>query len=351
VKFAIKVKAPIKGIIRKSIFEQFCGGESIEDCSDTIKVLSEYNVKTILDYAVEGDSGREEFERTTEEIIRTIDRAKSDTNIPFSVFKPTGIASKDLLAKVQSGESLDHSEQEEFQLTADRFRKIADHAFRNGVRLFVDSEDSWIQDPIDDLVNELMEKYNKEEAVIFNTYQLYRKNMLRNLQEIVEKGRERNFHIGAKLVRGAYMEKERERAEELGYEDPIMPTKADTDQQYDDALRFCVENIDRVSVCSGSHNENSNQLLVDLMHKHQLKAEDERIYFAQLYGMSDNISFNLAHAGYNAVKYVPYGPVETVLPYLFRRAEENTSIAGQSSRELQLVSMELKRRKMLRNKL
>jgi proline dehydrogenase len=345
VKFAIKVKAPIKGIIRKTVFEQFCGGESIENCEKTINLLSKYNVKTILDYAVEGDSGTKDFERTASEIKKTIDRAESDANIPFSVFKPTGIASKVLLAKIQAGQILTEQEQEDYHLTAERVRDLANHAYNKNVRLFIDSEDSWIQDPIDELVNELMEKYNKEEAIIFNTYQLYRKNMLRNLDAIVQRGREKGFHVGAKLVRGAYMERERERADEMGYEDPIMPSKADTDRQYDDALRFCIENIDVMSICSGSHHEPSNMLLVSLMAEHKLSPDDERIYFAQLYGMSDNISFNLAHAGYNAVKYVPYGPVEAVLPYLFRRAEENTSIAGQSSRELTLVAQELRRRK------
>lgn len=289
--------------------------------------------------------GLKDFELTTQEIIKTIERAKSDPNIPFSVFKPTGIASKELLGKIQAGQVLTDIEQKEFKLTAERFKKIGRHAFENNVRLFIDSEDSWIQDPIDQLVNEMMEKYNKAQPIIFNTYQLYRKNMLGNLKSITEEGRKNGFHVGAKLVRGAYMEKERARAKDHGYEDPIMPSKADTDRQYDDALRYCVENIDMMGLCSGSHNEESNLLLVQLMEEHQVVPNDERIYFAQLFGMSDNISFNLAHAGFNAVKYVPYGPVETVLPYLFRRAEENTSMAGQSSRELQMVSLELKRRR------
>ncbi len=226
-----------------------------------------------------------------------------------------------------------------------RFSKIAEHAYNSGVRLYIDSEDTWYQDPIDEIVNDLMATYNRKQVVVFNTYQMYRVGMIDNLKTILKRGIREGFHVGAKLVRGAYMEKERERAQEQGYKDPILPNKQATDAQYDEALRFCVENIDRMELCSGSHNENSNYLLMDLMDEKQLDNNDERIYFAQLFGMSDNISFNLAHAGYNVVKYVPYGPVEAVMPYLFRRAEENSSIAGQSSRELKLVKEELKRRR------
>lgn len=349
VKFAFKVKAPIKGIIRNTIFAQFCGGESIKDCEKTVQMLAEYNVRTILDYAVEGDSGEADLDRTASEIIRTINRAIGEPTIPFSVFKPSGIAPKELLAKVQKGTPLSADEEATFLAVKTRFDKIAEHAYKSGVRLYIDSEDSWYQDPIDDIVNDLMAIYNRDKVVVFNTYQMYRKGMLDNLKTIVNRGRKEGFHVGAKLVRGAYMEKERERAAELGYEDPILPNKPATDAQYDAALRFCIENIGRMELCSGSHNENSNYLLVDLMSERQLANNDERIYFAQLFGMSDNISFNLAHAGYNVVKYVPYGPVEAVMPYLLRRAEENTSIAGQSSRELKLVRHELKRRRRERN--
>lgn len=345
VKIAFKVKAPVKGIIRNTVFEQFCGGESIEDCGDTIAMLAKYNVRTILDYAVEGDSGEADFDRTADEIIRTIDRAAGDPNIPFSVFKPTGIAPKALLARIQQGETLSAEEKDVFAAVKVRFNRIAEHASNNGIRLYIDSEDSWYQDPIDDIVHALMARYNRKKVVVFNTYQMYRTGMLNNLNAIVEKAKREGFYVGAKLVRGAYMEKERQRAEDMGYADPILPDKEATDAQYDRALRFCVDNIDRMELCSGSHNENSNYLLVDLMAEKKLANDDERVYFAQLFGMSDNISFNLAHAGYNVVKYVPYGPVEAVLPYLLRRAEENTSIAGQSSRELRLVREELARRK------
>jgi len=345
VKIALKVKLPIKGIIRNTVFQHFCGGETIDQCDETIQKLADYGIKTILDFAAEGDSGEESYDRAVLEIMRTVEKASTNSNISFSVFKPTGIASKKLLENIQLGKSLNESEKVEFEAIRKRFDTIAKKCQESNIQLYIDSEDSFYQDPIDDLVYELMEKYNKQKAVVFNTYQMYRVGMLDNLKKANERGREKGYHVGAKLVRGAYMEKERERAEEKGYPDPILPDKKSTDQQYDDALRYCVENIDNMELCSGSHNENSNYLLTELIEKHKISRYDKRIYFAQLYGMSDHISFNLANAGYNVVKYVPYGPIETVMPYLFRRAEENTSIAGQSSRELELITKELKRRK------
>ena len=250
-----------------------------------------------------------------------------------------------MLEKIQLGLDLTALEKDKFTAVRLRFDTIAQACFDAKIQLYVDSEDSFYQNPIDDLVYELMEKYNKERAVVFNTYQMYRVGMLDNLKAAGEKGKEKGYHVGAKLVRGAYLEKERERADEMGYQDPIMTDKKSTDQQYDDALRYCVKNIDTIELCSGTHNENSNYLLVELIEKYKLDKNDNRIYFAQLFGMSDHITFNLANAGYNVVKYVPFGPIETVIPYLLRRAEENTSIAGQSSRELELIKKELKRRK------
>jgi proline dehydrogenase len=345
VKFAFKVKIPIKGIIRSTVFQQFCGGESIDQCDATINKLANYNIKTILDFAAEGDSRESDFDLATQEVLRTVGKAASNSNIPVSVFKPTGIASKKLLEKIQLNEKLSEREEIEFEEVRKRFDTIAKACFENDIQLYIDSEDSFYQDPIDELAYELMEKYNMNKAVVFNTYQMYRKGMLENLQKAGERGKEIGYHVGAKLVRGAYMEKERERAEEKRYKDPIMPDKASTDKQYDDALKYCVDNIEHMELCSGSHNENSNSLLTELIQNHSLEKDNPRIYFAQLFGMSDHISFNLAHEGYNVVKYVPYGPIETVMPYLLRRAEENTSIAGQSSRELELITKELKRRR------
>jgi len=344
VKFALKVKIPVKGIIRNTVFEQFCGGETIDQCDTTIAKLAKYNIKTILDYAAEGDSGVDSFDNTVDEILKTVEKATGHPHIPFSVFKPSGIASKELLEKIQLGKKLSEKEEGEFEATKKRFDKIARTCFDKDVKLYIDSEDSFYQDPIDAMTYELMAKYNRQKVIVFNTYQLYRVGMLENLMRANEEGRKQGYHVGAKLVRGAYMEKERERAEEKGYPDPIMRDKQSTDKQYDEALQYCIDNIDNMELCSGSHNENSNYLLVDLMQKKGLKRDDQRIYFAQLFGMSDHISFNLANAGYNVVKYVPFGFIETVMPYLLRRAEENTSIAGQSSRELELIRKELKRR-------
>jgi proline dehydrogenase len=344
---ALKFKLPVKNLIKSNLFNHFCGGESIRDSEKTVMELAEYNIGTILDYAVEGENTESAFDHTAEEIIRTIHRAKDDPNIPFCVFKPTGMASIDLLEKVQLGKLLDSSEQTEFENIRKRWDRVCGESYRNGVKIFIDSEDSYIQDPIDELTYELMEKYNRERTIVWNTYQLYRVGMLDNLEQALQRAKERKYFFGAKLVRGAYMEKERERAAEKGYADPIQPDKPSTDQSYDDALRFCIDNKEHVSVCSGTHNENSNYLLTDLMSSAGMENDDERVYFAQLYGMSDHISFNLAKAGYNVVKYVPYGPVESVVPYLMRRAEENTSIAGQSSREFLLIKSEIKRRKTL----
>jgi len=342
---ALKLKLPVKKLIRNNLFDHFCGGESIRDCEKTIVELSQFNIGTILDYAVEGENTEAAFDRTAEEIIRTIHRAKGDSNIPFCVFKPTGMASIDLLEKIQLGKPLKDSEKQEYENIRKRWDKVCGESYKNGVKIFIDSEDSYIQDPIDALAYALMEKYNKERAIVWNTYQMYRVGMLQNLEQALALAKEKKYFFGAKLVRGAYMEKERERAAEKGYPDPIQPDKPSTDRAYNDALRFCIDNRNTISVCSGSHNENSNYLLTELMSEAGMENNDTRVYFAQLYGMSDHISFNLAKAGYNVVKYVPYGPVESVVPYLMRRAEENTSIAGQSSREFMLIKKEMKRRK------
>ena len=346
VKIALKLKLPVKGIIRNTIFRHFCGGETIDQCDATINKLAEYNIKTILDYAAEGDSGETSYDDTVKEILKTVKKAASSQHIPFSVFKPTGLASKNLLEKIQLGKEISQEEQKEFDSIRQRFDTIGKACSDHGIRLYIDSEDSYYQDPIDQISYELMQKYNTKKVVVYNTYQMYRKGMLERLIKANELGIEKGYKVGAKLVRGAYMEKERERAKEKGYSDPIMVDKKSTDKQYDDALRYCVKNIENMELCSGSHNENSNYLLTGLIESSDLETNDERIYFAQLYGMSDHISFNLANAGFNVVKYVPYGKIETVMPYLFRRAEENTSIAGQSSRELELITKELTRRKM-----
>lgn len=346
VKFALKAHLPVEGIIRKTAFDHFCGGVSIDDCDEEIAQLLKYGVGTILDYSVEGEKSEKGFDLVTEELLRTIDKAKRNpAGIPFSVFKVTGIADSDLLEKIQKDDVLTIEEQRAYERVRERVDKICARAHASNIPVLIDAEETWIQDPIDALAYEMMAKYNQDKAIVFNTYQLYRTATLQNLKNAFAEASRKNYHLGAKLVRGAYMEKERARAEQLGYADPIQPDKEASDKAFNEALEFCVENIARIGFMCGSHNEYSNQYLTTLMQKYGIKHNDERVWFAQLYGMSDNISFNLAKAGYKVAKYVPYGPVRSVMPYLFRRAQENTSVAGQSSRELILIKKELERRK------
>jgi len=332
-------------IIKATIFKQFCGGESIEDCETTISELANKNVKTILDYSVEGKQQEEVFEENLQEALRTIQKAKQHPFIPFSVIKLTGFARFELLQKMNDKKQLSEKEIAEFEKVKNRVNILCETAFNSEVPLFIDAEETWIQDPIDMLVLEMMQKYNKQKAIVYNTVQLYRWDRLTYFKHLLEIAEKENFFIGMKLVRGAYVEKERERAINMNYKDPIQKTKEDTDKDFNLALKFCVENINRISFCCGTHNEESSQYLIDLMKQHQLAINDSRIYFAQLLGMSNHISVNLAKANFNVAKYVPYGPVKDVTPYLIRRAEENTSIAGQTGRELQLILKELERRK------
>lgn len=345
VKFAFAVGLPVKGLIRTTAFDHFCGGETIDEAAETTDKLGKYHVGTILDYSVEGEETDEGFEQTTRETILTIEKAHTSKNIPFCVFKVTGLASFALLEKIQASEKLTVPEEAAYEKIKERVNRICGKAAEYKVPVLIDAEETWIQEPVDALAYAMMEKYNRTEAIVFNTYQLYRTASLQNLKDAHAAADRGNYYVGAKLVRGAYMEKERARAEKMGYESPIHPTKEATDAAFNEALQFCVDNRERISVMCGSHNEYSNLLLAQLMDKHGISHNDKRFWFAQLYGMSDNISFNLAKAGYNVAKYVPYGPVKSVMPYLLRRADENTSVAGQSSRELILIRKELKRRK------
>jgi proline dehydrogenase len=346
IKYSLKFGLPIKKIIKQTIFELFCGGETIADCKNTIETLNRFSVGTILDYSVEGEDDEKSFDATEAEVIDSITYGKlHKAEIPFSVFKITGIGSRDLLSKVQAANKLSEIEEKHWENFKKRFENICKKASECEIRLFVDAEETWIQTVIDDLVLEKMAKYNVSNATyIYNTYQLYRNEGLGILMQHISKAKLGGFKIGAKLVRGAYMEKERKRAEELSYPDPINESKAKTDEQFNLALKACMDNMETVSICCGTHNETSCKLGVDLLNKKGLDSGDQRVYFAQLLGMSDNISYNLAKKGYNVAKYVPYGPIEAVMPYLFRRADENTSIAGQSSREFLLLKKELKRR-------
>jgi proline dehydrogenase len=343
-KLALKLHLPIKNLIRITIFEQFCGGETISECDTTIKTLAISGIGTILDYSVEGEDSEASFSQTADEILKTVQKASESTDIPFSVFKITGIASSELLEKVQRGASLSSEETEQFLRVKQRINEICACAHRLNVRIFVDAEESWIQSVIDELTYEMMQKFNTKQAIVFNTYQLYRHETLEALKGAYLTARQKGYILGGKLVRGAYMEKERLRARENEYFNPIHVSKEATDSDYNSAIDFCIENLNHISVCLGTHNEYSSQYCAAKMEKLGIDRKDSRIWFAQLLGMSDNISYNLAKANYNVAKYVPYGPISAVLPYLMRRAEENTSIAGQSSREFIMVKSEMKRR-------
>jgi len=344
IKLALKLHLPIKKLIRHTIFEQFCGGETIRECDATIASLGNSGIGTILDYSVEGEDDESSFDATTNEILKTIEKAALSKTIPFSVFKITGVASSELLEKVQRREILSESESAAYIRVKERVEQLCSQAHKVDIRIFVDAEESWIQGVIDDLTYEMMEKFNKEKAIVYNTYQLYRHETLEALKGAYLRARQKGYFLGGKLVRGAYMEKERLRARENEYFNPIHITKEATDSDYNSAIDFCIEHLQHISICLGTHNEYSCQYCATKMRKLDLDKKDNRIWFAQLLGMSDNISFNLAKAGYNVAKYVPYGPIDAVLPYLIRRAEENTSIAGQSSREFLLAKSELKRR-------
>lgn len=342
--FALRYHLPVRRIIRKTIFRQFCGGENIGDCTYTIARLGKYGVGSILDYSVEGKEEEKEFEHACSQIEATLKRAEKDSNIPFSVFKVTGLARYKLLEKVSNNEKLSVAEQEEYARVKIRVDRICKAASAIKKRVFIDAEESWIQNAIDSLATEMMQRYNHEYAVVYNTIQLYRHDRLEYLKKSYDDAVKGNYFLGEKLVRGAYMEKERERALQMGYPSPIQPDKTSSDRDYDEALKFCIEHIDRISICAGTHNEESSYLLLSLMEKKGISPSDERIYFSQLLGMSDHISYNLSQAGFRVAKYVPYGPIASVLPYLTRRAQENTSMSGQMGRELALLTAEKKRR-------
>jgi proline dehydrogenase len=345
VEFGFKLGLPIKGIIKKTVFHQFCGGESVSDCEKTIQQMHQFGVGTILDYSVEGEEQEEVFDATAKEVIKTIEKAENNLAIPFSVFKVTGVGRFTLLQKVNEKKPLTVDEIAEFDRVKARIHSICKRAFDLNVRLFIDAEESWIQDAIDGIVAEMMLEFNKKRAIIYNTIQFYRHDRLAFLKQSIENAKSGNYFYGVKLVRGAYMEKEALRAIEMGYANPIQPNKAASDKDYNEGLKVCLTHHDFVSICAGTHNQESCEYLMGLMEQFGLNPSDERIYFSQLYGMSDNLSYNLADAEYKVAKYLPYGPVRAVLPYLFRRAQENTSVQGQAGRELKLVIAELQRRK------
>jgi proline dehydrogenase len=343
--FALNMHIPIAWAIKPTLYKHFVGGETLAECEKTVKLLSKFNVKSILDYSVEGGKDREAMQRTLDETLRSVINAAKHPEIPFSVFKPTAFASQDVLTKASENVDIDNETAASIQYFRDSVDKLCKTAHENDIPIMIDAEDSWYQPFVDQVVTEMTEKYNKEKAIVYNTLQMYRTDRLDFLKEALQRAEEGNYYLGIKFVRGAYMEKERKRAEERGYPSPIQPDKPATDRNYDAGIAFSVAHLDRISVFNGSHNENSNRLLAELMEKQGLARNESKIWFSQLYGMSDHITFNLADEGYNVTKYIPYGPVRNILPYLIRRAEENTSIAGQTGRELGLLEQERKRRK------
>ena len=345
IKVAMWLHLPINWAIKATVYKHFCGGTTIENSQATIDKLWESHIGTILDFSAEGKEIEEDFNLAMNETIASIQKAKSESSIPFSVFKPTGLARFALLEKISNNSNLTKEEEIEKTNFEGRIENICQTASDNKVPLFIDAEESWIQGAIDDIAIKMMQKFNKNEAWIFNTLQLYRNDRVDHLEMLLKLATEKKFFVGLKLVRGAYHEQEIERAKEKGYNCPVHTIKENTDIDYNKALTLCIENIDFVSVCAGTHNEESSALLVELLNKHNISKDDKRVYFSQLLGMSDHISYNAAKEGFNVVKYVPYGPVKDVLPYLIRRAEENTSIAGQMGRELTNIIEEKKRRR------
>lgn len=342
--FALSLHLPVKALIKKTIFRQFCGGETIAECEPTIANLGKSHIGTILDYSVEGKSEEEDFGRTKDEIIRTIERAKADPNIPFAVFKVTGIAPLGTLEKKSSGIELTDKGKAKWQRIQDRVDEICRFAHSLEQPVFIDAEESWLQNAIDCLAACMMEKYNREKPLIYNTIQLYRHDRLEFLRQSHRRAKENGYFLAVKLVRGAYMEKERERAEQMNYPSPIQPDKTATDRDFDAAIEYCLDNIEDIAFVAGTHNEKSVQMLAQKMEARGISHNHPHVFFSQLYGMSDNLSYILADNEYNVSKYVPYGPVEDAVPYLIRRAKENTSVMGQMSRELDLIDKELKRR-------
>lgn len=343
---ALKLRLPVNYLVKKTIFKQFCGGETIDECSNTIRTLGTHRIGTILDYSVEGKIKEDDFDKTADIIIQTILKASEEKNIPFAVFKITGISNFSLLEKsAEHKNDLSELEQMELDKINKRIHEICKTAHKHNIPVFIDAEESWVQNIIDQWAFDMMLLYNKEKCIVYNTIQMYRHDRLQFLKDCFAKAKASNISYGVKLVRGAYMEKERKRALELSYPSPIQPNKESTDRDYDLALDYILEKINYFSLVAGTHNEKSSKKLALTLKEKNISKDDSRIFFAQLLGMSDHISYNLAHNDYNVAKYVPFGPLKEVMPYLLRRADENTSVAGQTSRELGLIKKELKDRK------
>lgn len=341
---SLKLRLPIEGIVRATIYDQFCGGRTLLECQPTIDNLAKYGSLVILDYGAEGKSREEDFNKTMNHIMTAAQFAAENKTVPVVSAKITGLAKFDLLAKVQTAEELSDKEQVAYKNAFKRLDSICFRASETGVGVFIDAEESWIQNTIDFMVRTMMERYNHDRAVVYNTYQLYRHDHLQKLKDDYEEAQAKGYILGAKLVRGAYMDKERNRAEEMGYLSPIQPNKEATDRDYNAAIDFCVRRHETIASCAATHNAESTLFQAKLIEDLNLPKDHPHLNFCQLYGMSDNLTFNIADAGYNVAKYLPYGPVRDVIPYLIRRAQENTSVTGDMSRELALVKQEIKRR-------
>ena len=345
-KFALNLNLPVEGLIRSTVFDHFCGGVNEKDCMPVVEHLSEVGVSSVLDYSVEGKEGSEQLDATLKKVLELTDFAETKDSMPFSVFKPTGFGRFEIYRKITEKESLTALEAEEWETIVKRFDKACKAALDANVTLLIDAEESWMQDAADDLCEQMMIKYNKERAVVYNTLQCYRWDRLDYLKEQHAKAKAAGYKLGYKIVRGAYLEKENERAEENGYKSPMQVSKQATDKCFNTVMQYILENLTDIELFIGTHNEESNYLAMDLMNSLGIAINDSRVWFGQLYGMSDHITFNIATEKYNVAKYIPFGPVKDVMPYLIRRAEENTSVAGQTSRELSLIKKEKLRRKI-----
>ncbi len=343
-KFALNVNLPVEGLIRSTVFDHFCGGVNEDDCMPVVDNLKNARVYSVLDYSVEGKEEESQFDSTLVKVMELTHFAEEKDAMPFSVFKPTGFGRFEIWRKITENEPLSEIEQMEWERIVGRYEKICDLALQCDIALLIDGEETWMQDAADDLCEQMMEKYNKEKPIVFNTLQCYRWDRLDYLKKAHARAKEKGYKLGFKVVRGAYMEKENERAEERGYPTPICANKQATDDSFNDVMRYIFDHLDDISLFLGTHNEESSYLAMALMEEKGLSKDDPRVWFGQLYGMSDHISYNLADAGYNVAKYIPFGPVKDVMPYLIRRAEENTSVAGQTSRELDLLKREKERR-------
>lgn len=344
--FALKANLPVEGLIRSTVFDHFCGGVNEEDCLPVIDKMYDFGVSSVLDYSVEGKETEAQFDAAMEKTLKIIRFADEKQAMPISVFKPTGFGRFYLYEKKSKGEDFTSEEQSEWDRVVERYHEVCRLAKEKDVEVLIDGEESWMQKAADDLVEEMMRIYNTEKPIVYNTLQCYRWDRLDYLKDLHKRANANGFKIGMKIVRGAYMEKERERAAELGYESPICANKKATDDNFNAALTYILQNLEDISIFIGTHNEHSSLLALQYMEDFGIAKDDNNVWFGQLYGMSDHISFNLAKLGYNVAKYVPFGPVKDVMPYLIRRAEENTSVAGQTNRELELIKTERKRRKV-----